>query len=148
MDLFKTVKQRKFVKIGIQSDLMHPVYINNVIEALILAAKTKLSGETFIIGDEKALPLDKMAEMIAKILKVKLLPIKLPLILAKLMALVGDGLKLAGIKFPLSSSTVYFMTHHRAYLIDKAKKKLGYKPIDTKVGFSRTIKWYKEEGVI
>ncbi|MFC1627319.1 NAD-dependent epimerase/dehydratase family protein [Patescibacteria group bacterium] len=148
MALFKTVKQRKFIKIGKQPVLMHPAYVNNVVEALILAAKTKVSGETFIIGDEKALPLDKMAEMMAKILKVKLLPIKLPLALAKLIALVGDGLRLVGIKFPLSSSTVYFMTHHRAYLIDKAKKKLGYKPIDTKTGFSKTIKWYKEKEII
>ena len=141
--LFRAVSKGRFMTIGRKEILMHPAYIDNLIDALILAAQSKVKAEVFIIADEKPVSLKKLAVMIGQTMKVKLLPFYLPYFLARLIGLFGDWLNKLGVSFPLSSQTVDFMTHHRAYNIAKAKKLLGYQPrISLREGIKRTVDWY------
>lgn len=132
----KAVAQRRFMKIGKKAVFMHPAYIENVVDALVLAAKSKVVGEDFIIGDEDYLALEELAKMIAKEFGVKLLPFYLSCSIAKVLGKVG---------VPFSSATVDFMTHHRAYNINKAKKLLDFRrSFSTKEGVKKTVNWYNQ----
>jgi len=149
MSLFRAINKGFFMPVGQAQVLMHPAYIDNLIDGLILAAQSKVKAEVFIIADEKSVSLKKLAAMIGQTMGVKLLPFYLPCSLAKLIGIFGDLINKLGIGFPLSSSVVDFMTHHRAYNIAKAKKLLGYQPrISLKEGIKRTVDWYKKEGFL
>jgi len=147
--LFKAVSQKRFLKIGKKEVLMHPVFIKNLSQALILSAKTNISGEDFIIGDRNYISLKNLAKMIASEFRVKPISFELPKIFGRVLGIVGDLLIKLGIKFPLSSETVSFMGQHRAYNINKAIKMLGYKPaFSTKEGIKKTAAWYQKEGIL
>lgn len=147
--LFKAVAKGMFMKIGKKEVLMHPAYIDDVVNALILASQKKVTGETFIIGDEKTLSLSKMAELIAKESDSQLLPFYLPYPFARLAGILGDVGNKFGIAFPITSITVSFMTHHRAYVITKAKRVLGYQPkVPFEKGVKKTFLWYKKKGYL
>jgi nucleoside-diphosphate-sugar epimerase len=128
---------------------MHPVYIKNLIDALLLAAKSSVKGEVIIIGDSKAQSLDNLANLIAREMGVKLLPLKLSYLFGLCLAYIGDVIRKVGVLFPFGSDTFYFMTHHRAYDISKAKKVLKYKPEVTTInGIRRTINWYRKNNIL
>lgn len=147
--LFKVVAQRKFMKIGKKKVFMHPAYVKNVIDALILASESKVLGEDFIIGDRDYLALKDLVDIIALGFKVKLFPFEIPEIIGKILGRIGDLIISLGIKFPLSSGTIDFMTQHRAYEITKAKRLLGYRPkFSLKKGVMKSVVWYKKRGYI
>jgi nucleoside-diphosphate-sugar epimerase len=147
--LFKSVSNKRFMSVGKESALMHPVYIKNLIDALLLAAKSSVKGEVIIIGDSKAQSLDNLANLIAREMGVKLLPLKLSYLFGLCLAYIGDVIRKVGVLFPFGSDTFYFMTHHRAYDISKAKKVLKYKPEVTTInGIRRTINWYRKNNIL
>jgi len=48
---------------------------------------------------------------------------------------------------PLHRRRVSFFQNNRAFLVDKAKQIIGYKPeITLKEGITKTINWYEKEG--
>lgn len=151
LNFFKAVKNHYFLPIGRpdKSPLYHPCYVENLVEALILAAKTGVSGEIFIIGDQECPTLLELAKIIAKHEGVTIPPIYLPLWLAKIGGLAGDLAMKFGLKLPLNSERVGFMTENWGYSLAKAEKMLGYKPpFSLKEGVGRTVKWYEENKLL
>lgn len=146
---FLAVSKKKFLPIGKKTGFMHPLYIDNLTDALVLAATTNKKEKTWIIGDNRYYRLEKLASIIAKTQKIQLLPGYLPLFVAKTIGQLGDLLIKLGISFPLNSGTVEFATTHRAYSIKKAKTELKYSPkINFHAGASCTINYYREKGII
>ena len=131
--------------------LYHPLFIDNLMDAFVLAMeKAKGDCPIYLIGDEEYFEIEALVKRVAGVLK---LPVKIPhyplrpLIIASHIC-VRFCLPFH-IKPPLFPSRVDWFRHHRAFIIEKAKRELGYQPrIGFDEGLRRTAAWYREEGLI
>jgi len=147
----QAIKSSLFKIIGSGENLMSFCYVGNLIQPTFAAAeKKKIEGEVFLVADSEPVTIRQMVETIAKIEKVKLSPIKIPMSLAKIVGFFFDILsKILKRQMSLSSGRVKTMTASFAYDISKAKKILEYKPSKNwQADVGRTIKWYQENGLL
>ena len=149
--LFKGIKEGKFVIIGDGENKLHFVYIKNLVDASLLALKSKRAiGERFLIADEKALRVRELAFFIAKQLNVSHSFLSIPKWLALIIAYFEEKRAKITMSQPLiTREGVKFLSENHEYCILKAKKILGYKPkYTTYQGIVETIKWYRERGLL
>jgi len=149
LHFFKLIQWR-FLPLLRDEQWLSMCYVEDLVEALLLCLKRELkSGEVFLISDGQIYSLHQLADMIASILKVKYIKLKIPLMIAKGIALVCEAIgriKGKGMPFNLNKLNESLQ---EAWICDisKAKKVLGYEPkYDLKAGLSLTINWYKAQG--
>lgn len=150
LHLFKLMKMGIFVPIGKGENFFHTVYVDNLIDALLLAAwKKEAIGEDFIIGDEPCPRMKNIISAIVKATKSSPLPISLPTSAALLVAKFFDPLRQVGLPTPLTTQRVKFITEDKIFSIEKAKRLLGYKAeIKIQEGAMKTYDWYCREGYL
>lgn len=149
-DLFKFIWKRIFILVGSGENYFHTIYIDNLIDALLLAAtKKEAIGEDFIIGDD---PCPKMKEVVFAISKAErrlIYPFFIPVVIARVIGIFFDISSKLGIPKILNSRRVKFITENRRFSINKAKNILGFKPmVGLEEGTKITFNWYKENGYI
>ncbi|MBM3705710.1 MAG: NAD-dependent epimerase/dehydratase family protein [Actinobacteria bacterium] len=153
LKMFKLIAKRRFVFFGSGKAYFHMVYIDNLMDAFILAAqKDEANGEVFIIGDENYLTLNELAALIAEEFDVPVPKIHLPYRLFELLA-AGVELVYRKLKIkkepPIYKRRMAFFKKSRAFSIEKAKRILGYRPaVDIKTGIHLTAQWYTDKGFI
>lgn len=150
LNLLKLFRRNLFIKIHNGENFFHTIYIDNLIDALILGATVKKAiGEELIIGDEPVPTMNDIISAMEKATKTKRLPFYIPLSLAYSIGKIFDILKHAGIPAPLSSQRVRFMTQDLKFDIVRSKKVLGWKPkISLEKGIKKTYEWYIQKGYI
>lgn len=151
LKVFRMIKKRKFVMIGKGLVNIHPLYIDNLMDAFLLTINNeKAVGEVFIIGDEKYQNLIDFLKSIAVALDVEFKPFSLPLPLAYAAAILGEIIFYpTGKTPPLHRRRLSFFTSERKYDINKSREILGYIPrITTEQGISKTVNWYLEHGYL
>jgi nucleoside-diphosphate-sugar epimerase len=144
--LFKAIKNHKFFIIGDGKNKKHFVYVENLINGIILASEKKETiGQKYIIGDEKALTILEATQTIAEALNVSIPKLKIPRFTAKLAGnFFEETSKILNFDPPLTKDRVLFLTENHVYDITKAKRDLGYNPsISFKEGVNLTIDWCK-----
>ena len=153
LKLFKMIANKRFLFFGNGQAFLHLVYIENLIDGFLLAAqKEEAIGEIFIIGDEKYITLNDLAELIAEEFKVPAPKLHLPYLpfefLARLVEFTYKILKIQK-EPPIYRRRIAFFKNSRAFSIQKARKILDYNPgIDLKTGIHLTAQWYLENGFI
>jgi nucleoside-diphosphate-sugar epimerase len=149
--LFKAIKDGTFRIIGNGENKLHLVYVENLVDGIILASKEKKAiVQRYLIGDDRAYPISEIVETIASELGVKIPKMKIPYLVAKVGAVPFEILgKIMKVRPPLSRYTVDFLSKNRVYDISKAKKELGYKSkIPLKEGIKLTAEWYKDNELL
>ena len=140
--MFNSIKEGKPVFLGDGSAHFNPVFIDDVIDALILCAiSEKAAGESFNISSEVTSWRSFMShygELIGKE------PRGLPLIIARLMAFAN---KIPGISTPVDQGFLEMANSRKYFPTDKARELLGWEP-ETSLdeGLEQTIRWLKKEG--
>jgi len=151
LKLFRLIKERRFFMVGSGETLFHPVYIDDLIDGLVLAGQVQgVEGEVFLIGGERYLTLNELAQLIARVIDVPLRGLHLPVLPVKALAMAIEFIfKPLRIEPPLFRRRVDFFTKNRAFDISKAKRVLGYQPkVDIEEGIRLTIDWYRKEGLL
>lgn len=151
LKLFKLIKERKFLMVGDGRTLFHLVYIDDLIDALILAGQVPdAEGEAFLIAGERYLSLNELTRLIADFFGVLQRKVHLPVLPVRLLAIAMEFIfKPLRIEPPLFRRRVDFFTKNRAFDISKAKRILGYRPkVDIEEGVRLTVDWYKREGLL
>lgn len=149
--IFKRVRKGTFPMFGSGQTYYHPVYIDNLVDAFVLAmAPGKGAGEAYIIGDAEFFPIEDLVRHVARALDVEVriphYPIG-PLIVAG--HLCERVCKPFGINPPVFPRRVDWFRQVRAFRIDKARRDLGYDPrVGIDEGLRRTGAWYIENGYI
>ena len=149
--IFRRVNQGTFPMFGSGKTYYHPLYIDNLIDAFILAMEPgKGVGEAYLIADEEYVEIEDLVKRTAKALgkevKIPHFPV-LPLVLAG--HLCEKLCKPFHISPPIFPRRVDWYRQNRAFRIDKAKKDLGYQPkVDLDSGLKRTGDWYRQEGYL
>jgi nucleoside-diphosphate-sugar epimerase len=153
LKMFKMISKKRFIFFGNGNAYFHMVYIDDLIDAFLLAAQKKEAvGEVFIIGSENYLTLNELARLIALEFGVPAPKIHLPYIPFEIAAaFIEWAYKKFKIKKapPIYKRRMAFFKKSRAFSIEKAKRILGYTPkVELKTGIHLTAQWYIENGYI
>lgn len=149
--IFRKVKKGFFPMFGSGKTFYHPVYIDNLTDAFVLAMDlNKGNGETYIIADDEYVPIRELVERVAKAMDTTVRIQHLPLLpLLVLAHLCEKACKPFRIKPPLFPRRADWFRQVRAFRIDKARRELGYVPrIGLDEGLRRTAAWYREQGYL
>jgi 2-alkyl-3-oxoalkanoate reductase len=149
--IFKRVAKGTFPMFGNGKTLYHPLYIDNLIDAFILAmGEGKGEGEAYLIADEGYLEIEDLVRRVGKALDVE---VKVPHYPVWPVVAAGHVCEKVcrpfGITPPLFPRRVDWYRQNRAFKIDKAKRDLGYRPqVGIDEGLRRTAEWYLREGYL
>jgi nucleoside-diphosphate-sugar epimerase len=149
--IFKRVAGGTFPMFGNGRTLYHPLYIDNLVDAFILAmADGKGDGEAYLIADEQYIEIEDLVRRVGKALgtdvRIPHYPVW-PVVVAG--HIVEKACKPFGINPPIFPRRVDWYRQNRAFRIDKAKRDLGYQPrVGIDEGLRRTAEWYREEGLL
>jgi nucleoside-diphosphate-sugar epimerase len=149
LGFFRAVLRRQFRPIGRQTVRLHPIYIDDLTEGLVLCGRHPAAvGECFHIAGSQPAPLELLAQTIARAGGTKLPSGRIPLPAARAVASLGDllppGARHAA---PLTRSRLDFLTHSRVYDVTKAQRLLDFAATtDLPTGVGRTVAWYRQRG--
>ncbi|MFP5287669.1 MAG: NAD-dependent epimerase/dehydratase family protein [Thermoanaerobaculia bacterium] len=149
--IFRRVAKGTFPMFGNGRTLYHPLYIDNLVDAFILAMEDgKGDGEVYLIADEQYLEIEDLVRRVRRALgidvKVPHYPVW-PVVVAG--HIVEKACKPFGINPPIFPRRVDWYRQNRAFKIEKAKRDLGYQPrVGIDEGLRRTAEWYRREGLL
>ncbi|BDD89329.1 NAD-dependent epimerase/dehydratase family protein [Desulfofustis limnaeus] len=149
--IFKRVNKGVFPMFGNGKTLYHPLYIDHLIDAHVLAQEPgRGEGEAYLIADEHYVEIETLVKKTAAALgvsvKIPHLPIWPVIVIGHICEKVCKPLKVTPPIFP---RRVDWFRQNRAFSIEKAKRDLGYHPtIDLDEGLRRTAAWYRQEGYL
>jgi nucleoside-diphosphate-sugar epimerase len=149
LPFFHSVLRRRFRPIGRRPVWLHPIYIDDLIEGLILCGRhPDAPGECFNLAGRQPVSLAGLAQAIARAGGARPPEGYIPLAAARAVAWAGDHLPSALRRSaPLTSSRLDFLTHSRVYDIAKAARQLGFAPTTAlSTGTAETVAWYRHEG--
>lgn len=151
LKLAKGIKTRRFFMIGDGKTLFHMVYIDDLVDGIILCGTVdEALGEAFLIAHDHHATLNELVDMIAEMVDSSVPSFKVPFYP---VYLVGWGMEIIfkplGINPPLYRRRVDFFRKNRSWDITKARTILGYEPKYTlREGVAKQIQYYKDEGLL
>lgn len=151
LKLFRGIQKGKYFHIGRSNNLHHPVYVDDLVAALRLAAeKDQACSQTMVVPGFEALTTREMVTKIAKVLGVKPPGVTVPLwSLWTIATLMEWTLRPIGIQPPLHRRRMHFFTKSFEFSGDKARSLLGYQPrVSFEEGARRTAEWYQKMGMV
>jgi len=151
LGLFRAIEKGLFFLIGTGGSLLDPVYIDDVVQGLLLGLDCPQAvGGTYIIAGGRPVTVAELAQTIGKALGKVPYRFRLPVWAAMWVAHWSDRLGGAlGFDPPLTLSRVRFLTENRACRIDRARDELGYCPrVLIEEGIRRTVLWYQARGYL
>lgn len=149
--IFKRVESGRFLMFGTGKTLYHPLYIDNLVDALLLAMQPgKGNGQAYLIADEDYVQIEDLVKRAAKALGVSVSIPHFPVWPVIVVGHVVEKLcKPFRISPPIFPRRVDWYRQNRAFTIAKAKRDLGYNPtVGLDEGLKRTAEWYRREGYL
>lgn len=149
--IYKRAKKGVFPMFGSGRTYYHPVYIDNLVDAFVLAASNGVgAGNAYIIGDDEYFPIQDLVKRVGRSIGVDVRTPHYPILPLIVAGHVCEKLcKPFGIQPPIFPRRVDWFRQIRAFRIDKARRDLGYEPrIGIEEGLRRTGEWYRENGYV
>jgi len=149
LGFFASIRKGLFRVIDHGKALLHPVYIDDLLAALLLCAeRPQAVGRSYNIAGERPVTVRELATAIAHALGRELPPGSIPLWLANLASDIFTVMPaMKGEHAPLTRSRVKFLTNSRIYDISRARSELGYAPaVGLEEGMKLTAMWYYKHG--
>ena len=149
--IFKRVAKGTFPMFGSGKILYHPLYIDNLLDAFMLAMEEwKGNGKVYLIADEEFLEIENLVRKVGQALDVDVRIPHYPLAPVIIAGHICEKIcKPFGITPPIFPRRVDWYRQNRAFKIDRAKRDLGYQPrVGIDEGLKRTAEWYKKEGYL
>lgn len=149
--LFKRVAPGYFPMFGNGKATYHPLYIDNLVDALVKAAdRPESKGQTYLIADENYYSINDLVQAIAQVLNIDVAVVRIPFwplwMIAFVVEMICKPLKIAP---PIFRRRVDWYRQNRAFDISKAKTEIGYDPsVDLMTGLQETAVWYREHNYL
>lgn len=149
LEFFRLIK-KGFLPIIREDQKLSLCYVADLVEALDLSLSARItSGEVVLVSDGEVYPLHYIADMVALILGVRYRVIKVPLMIAKGIALFNEFWGRVRGRPPAFGINKFAEACQEAWICDisKAKALLGFEPrYALKEGLEVTLNWYLENG--
>ena len=149
--IYRRVAKGWFPMIGSGRTLYHPLYIDNLVDALVRAMDVaKGNGEAYLIADEEYVAIRDLVSRVSRVMSIDLKLRRLPMWPVIVLGHIVEKLcKPLGVSPPIFPRRVDWYRQNRAFRIDKAKAELGYQPeVSLDDGLRRTYEWYRAEGML
>ena len=148
--MFRLIKKRLFFYIGDGSSTNHPVFIEDLLDGIMLMLEKRPAQSVYLLGGPRPVSKREWATTIAKECNVSPPFLKVPFKMAWFGAVVMESLgRILGIGVPLTRSRVLAMSKYWGMDIGRARNTLGYSPrVELEEGVTRTVLWYKEQGLL
>ena len=144
-NFFEMIIAKKYVHIGDSGCTKTYGYIGNAvyqIEQILFSETISDKKKVFYIGDYQPTNIEEWANEIALLLGTKIK--KVPYFFVKIMAIVGDVLKLLKINFPMTSFRLKNMTTNNKIDLMDTKKIAPKLPFSRLEGVKATLNWMKK----
>jgi nucleoside-diphosphate-sugar epimerase len=149
--IFAQIARGWFPIFGDGQVLYHPLYIDNFLDALVLAMDESAgTGHAYLIADAEYVTIEELVRRAAAAMST---PVRLrrfpvwPIVAAGYV--VEAVCKPFGIEPPIHPRRVDWYRQTRAFRIDNAMRDLGYRPkIGLDEGLRRAAEWYRSEGLV
>lgn len=145
----KIIKKQLEGKIGLVpsngKSIGNYVYVDDVVEGLVLAMKKGEKGERYILGGENIAFIDLMrliASESGKKSRLVKIPVFVMLFLSWILLIFAE---ITGIKPMITPGLVKKFLPDWRVSSEKAKKELDYYPVNLEYGINKTIIWLKKE---
>lgn len=149
--IFRRVARGRFPMFGDGRTLYHPLYIDNLVDALVLAQQPGVGdGEAYLIADEEYLSIEELVKAVGRALAVDVKIVHYPLLPLIVAGHVFEkACRPLHLTPPIFPRRVDWYRQNRAFDIGKAKRELGYAPqVGLDEGLRRTAEWYRAEGYL
>jgi nucleoside-diphosphate-sugar epimerase len=140
--LLRSIRRGRFFFVGAGDNLRHPVYVDDVIDALLLASQSAAPGRRdFIVAGPSAMTLRALVDTCADALGAPRPRRRLPraaLLVAGRVAEIGG--RIVGRQPPFSRRSLAFFENDNAFDCSAARHDLGYTPrVEFREGITRTL---------
>lgn len=149
--LYKWAKRGVFFMFGSGEVFYHPVYIDNLTDAFVLAmARPEVVGKTYLIGDAEYISLNTLVRMVGQAMDRTVKVLHFPYSPFLWASVACESLcKPLGITPPLFRRRAEWYWENRGFSIERARRELGYDPrVGLADGLAETGRWYREHGYI
>jgi dihydroflavonol-4-reductase len=149
LKLFQAVQRGRFFHIGPGANLHHPIYVEDLVRGLLLAAEQPAaSGEVFVLPGKRPVTTDEMVAAIAAAVEREPPRLRLPLWpFAAAAVVLETTLRPLRIQPPLHRRRIDFFRKTFTFDGGKARRVLGFVPqVDFRQGAALTARWYREIG--
>ena len=129
--LIRSLRAGKFFYIGAGRNLRHPIYIDDLLDALILAAQAgpEIAGQTFNVAGPRWMTVEEMVGQFASAIQVRAPSFHAPRWLGLAVGWTAEQVSaLVGTEPPVSRRTLAFFENDNAFDIGAARQALGFEP--------------------
>jgi len=146
--LIQAIFRKRFILVTRGQTEQTPIYIDDLIQGVLLCAEKGRQGEIYHLAGEEALSVKAMVQAIAASVNRKIPRLSFPELPVKTAAWVADKIfSVLRKESPLSSEKLAFFIHPKPLSIQKSRKELGFSPsVGFKKGIAQSVSWYREKG--
>lgn len=146
--LIEAIASKKFILVTRGSTCQTPVYIEDLVQGILLCAEKEKAGGTYHLAGRECLTVKEITQAIAKATNVSLPRFPLPVFALKAAAWkLEKAYALWSKEAPLTRGKLAFFIHPKPLSIQKAAADLGYAPEwDFEKGMAASVAWYRENG--
>lgn len=151
LKLFRLVRKRRFLIFGSGEVHMHLVYIDDLLDGILLCARRpEALGDVFILCGPESVSVNELVRLVAKAVGTRPLKLHLPFGPLLMSARVVEAICVPlGINPPLHVRRAELFVKHRSFSHEKATRLLDYEPrVPTEEGIVRTAGSYVEDGLL
>lgn len=151
LKLFRAITDGRAVRIGSCRNLHHPIFVDDLVEALRCAAASEPAPpEPVVVAGPEALSTDEMIDGIAHALGRPSPRLRIPLAPLQWTAAVLEAtMRPIGIQPPLHRRRMNFFVRSFRFDLEPARRVLGFSPAVTfDQGAAATAEWYRSRGLL
>ncbi len=141
------IRSRRFSLPGGGRGIHSPVYIDNLVDGVVLAARTAgAEGQVFTLSDGVGVPCREFFAPYAELVGRKLITVPTPLAIG-LSAVIQQLARLTEGDNDINPASVRYMLRKGTYSNAKARRVLRWEPrVGVQEGLDRTVAWLREQG--
>jgi dihydroflavonol-4-reductase len=146
--LIRAIARKNFVLVTRGQALQTPVYIDDLIQGVLLAADRGTPGGVYHLAGPELLTVREIVDTIAAAAGTRVPRWTLPLFPVKVAAWKLEMLyRLFGREAPLTRGKLAFFIHPKPLDSTKARRELDYAPsTDLSTGMAAAVEWYRAQG--
>ena len=151
LKLFRLLKKGRFVMFGDGSNRWHPIFIEDLVDGLILCAeRPNAVGRTYILAGPRHVSLAEWIAEVARTVGSRGPWLRLPYPLLHVASTLCEAAcRPCTIEPPLHRRRASFFVNQRAFTTRRAAAELGFRPrVDIREGVERTADWYRDAGLL